>query len=456
MSDYEATRQRHLADAIAQMSVHAERLSWSAAQLRDFRTARLRVLLDAARRLSPWHGARLSGVAIESIDEDGLRALPTMTKADLMAHFDAIVTDRRVTLAAAEAHVSRLTSDAYFLGDLHVVASGGSSGVRGVFVWGWDAWAEVYLVNSRRQIHDAITSGRHDPPVVMVVAANNASHFTSANPQTFRSDLPAVHRFPVTSPLRELVDGLNRVNGTHLVAYASMLAALAAEARAGRLRIAPQRVVSTAEPLQPAVRAAVTDVWPDARIANMWGTSEGGILALGCYQGDGMHLNEDVAIVEPVDDRGEPVPPGEPAAMVYLTVLANPTQPLIRYEITDQVTMLTDPCPCGSAHRRIGDIQGRLDDVFRYADGVSVHPHIFRSVLGREPRIREYQVWQTATGAALRLCAAADAPIAAVARQLEEELTRVGVRGARVTATIVDGLERTVAGKLKRFVPLAS
>ena len=51
-------------------------------------------------------------------------------------------------------------------------------------------------------------------------------------------------------------------------------------------------------------------------------------------------------------------------------------------KITDAVTVLTEPCPCGSAHRCVADIQGRLDDVFEY-DGRRVHPLVFRSPLGR-------------------------------------------------------------------------
>ena len=95
-----------------------------------------------------------------------------------------------------------------------------------------------------------------------------------------------------------------------------------------------------------------------------------------------MHLSEDLVIVEPVDEQGRPVAPGDRAAKVYLTNLFNRVLPLIRYEITDEVTILTEPCPCGSAHRCVADIQGRLDDVFVY-DGRRVHPHVFRSALGR-------------------------------------------------------------------------
>jgi phenylacetate-CoA ligase len=49
---------------------------------------------------------------------------------------------------------------------------------------------------------------------------------------------------------------------------------------------------------------------------------------------------------------------------VYVTAIANPTLPLIRFELTDQVTFLDGPCACGSAHRLIADVESRLDDVF--------------------------------------------------------------------------------------------
>jgi phenylacetate-CoA ligase len=110
------------------------------------------------------------------------------------------------------------------------------------------------------------------------------------------------------------------------------------------------------------------------------------------------HLSEDLVIVEPVGEDGRPVAPGERSAKVYLTNLFNRTLPLIRYEITDEVTILTDPCPCGSARRCVADVQGRLDDAFVY-DGRRVHPHLFRSELGRQHGVVEYQVRQTAQGA---------------------------------------------------------
>ena len=122
-------------------------------------------------------------------------------------------------------------------------------------------------------------------------------------------------------------------------------------------------------------------------------------MALGCWRGPGMHLCNDLVIVEPVDGAGRPVGPGVLSEKIYVTAISNPTLPLIRFELTDRVMLLDSACPCGSAHRLIADVEGRLDDAIVYPARALVHPHVFRSVLGREPSIVEYQVRQTPAGA---------------------------------------------------------
>lgn len=55
--------------------------------------------------------------------------------------------------------------------------------------------------------------------------------------------------------------------------------------------------------------------------------------------------------------------------------------------------MIPGQCPCGSGHRRIADIEGRLDDSFRWGP-VEAHPHVIRTSLARERNVVEYQVRQ--------------------------------------------------------------
>jgi phenylacetate-coenzyme A ligase PaaK-like adenylate-forming protein len=163
-----------------------------------------------------------------------------------------------------------------------------------------------------------------------------------------------------------MVAGLNAYQPSVLNTYPTVLHALTAAAESGDLRIAPETVVSIAEPLLPEIRAAAERVW-GVPVINVWGASEG-VSASSCGHGSGLHLSDDLAIVEPVDLRGQPVAAGERAAKIYVTVLYNHTLPLIRYEISDEITVLDSSCPCGSAHRLLADPLGRLDDAFHYGD----------------------------------------------------------------------------------------
>jgi phenylacetate-coenzyme A ligase PaaK-like adenylate-forming protein len=187
----------------------------------------------------------------------------------------------------------------------------------------------------------------------------------------------------------------------------------------------------------------------------MWGTSEAGIVGIGCFAEPGMHLADDQVIVEPVDEHGRPVATGVPSQKVLVTNLANKLQPLIRYEITDQVVTIGEPCSCGSAHRRVADIQGRLDDEFVYGDGLRIHPHVFRSVFVREPVLMEYQVNQTVDGAEILL--RHDLPLdeTALAMNVAAALRNAGLADARAATRTVDSIPRLASGKAKRFVPLA-
>jgi len=455
MARYEELRARHAADAMARLGDYCARLEWSAEAIAAERERALRHVLAVARERSPWHRRRLADVDVERFTEADLPSLPVMTKDDLMTSFDDIATDRRLTLAAAEAHLAEIEhGDAYLLDAYRVVASGGSSGRRGVFVYDWDGWIGCFLGLARHRIRTAsrrpLPPGR--PQVTATVVAQHGTHMTSAVARTFLTAADA-HPFPVTLPFAEIVAGLNRVQPSDLIAYASALGVLASEALAGRLSIRPHVVVATSEPLLPEIRDAVRAAW-DPVVVNLWGTSEGCITGTGCGEGEGMHLSDDMLVIETVDGAGRPLPAGVRSEKIYLTNLFNLAVPLVRYEITDQVTRLDGACACGLASGRVADIEGRLDDVFRWAGGAVVHPHVFRSALAREPRVVEYQVRQTAAGAAIDVRCSEPIDEVELSARLAAELGRLGLAAPRVDVRRVERIARTAAGKLKRFVPL--
>jgi phenylacetate-coenzyme A ligase PaaK-like adenylate-forming protein len=456
MNDYETRRQLHMAYATTLAPRLIERLDWPAGRLAAHRVQRLRELVREAVERSPWHRERLAGVDLDRLDQDSLCELPAMTRSDLMGSFDRIVTDDRLSLSLVDDHLQTVTTGGYLLDGYTAIASNGSTGERGVFVYDWVGWATAWLSGVRSSLR-----ARHaDPelssrPVVQAwVAAAHFTHGTAALGRTFNSPDVVTVRLPVTLATEDVVAGLNQARPDWLIAYPSALHVLAVEARAGRLRVAPRQVLACAEPLLPEIRAAAEEAW-GVGVGNVWGASEAGVMAAPCDR-FGSHLNEDLVIVEPVDEDGRTVPPGERSAKVYVTNLFNRTLPLIRYEITDEVTVLPDPCPCGSAHRCIADVQGRLDDVFLY-NGRRVHPHVFRSALGRHAGVIEYQVRQTADGADVAVHCDARVDLERLGAELADALAGVGLAHPVVSVAAVERLERDPgAAKLRRFVPRAA
>ena len=446
-------REGHVAAVERLVPDYVARIDWPLARVQEERTAALRALLTTAVERSSWHRRRLQDVDITSLSDLAIVDLPVMTKTDLMDNFDSIVTDPRLSRRLCEDHLDRNPGD-HLLGEFQVVASGGSSGTRGVYVYGWDAWSICYASNVRFQARDWSRDPTlvGIPRVIGVVAASSPTHLSAALSKSFSSGDNARRLFPVSLPLETIVAGLNELQPTVLMGYSSFLPRLALEARSGRLRITPRRVIAISEPLLPEARQVIHEAW-GVPIANGYAMSEGIFTG---FCGHGIHLPDDLCIFEPVDADGRPVGPGTLSHRVLVTNLYNHTQPLIRYEITDQVTLIDGPCPCGSTFRRIEDPQGRLDDVFEYADGLTVHPHLFRSALGRHAPVIEYQVRQTRRGATIRIVTTAPVDVEVLRATITDALTTLGLADPQATIETVAALPRQASGKLKRFVPLPS
>jgi phenylacetate-CoA ligase len=450
---YEQLRQKHVAELAARMPEYVQRLDWPADKLRAERERRLRALVRKAQESSPWHSERLGGIDTDALREEDLESLPTMTKDDLMANWDGIVTDKRLSLDMVESHLEGLTGDAYLLDYFHAVASSGSSGRRGVFVYDWDGWLTHGLAALRFGVRMAAKHAQSGPSVVAIIAAERATHVTSALSETFSNPAMAMHRVPVTLPIDEIVAQLNALQPTALGGYPSMLHLLAERARAGELRIHPRRILSSAEPLLPEARRAMEEVW-GGRVVNGYAASE--LMIAGSCEAAGCHIVDDLIFFEPVDGFGNAVPADVTSDKVIVTNLYNLALPLIRYELTDEVTVLSEPCACGSSFRRLDDVHGRMDDVFRYGGDIRVHPHVFRSPLGRHRAVIAYQVRQTDSGANIDVQLIGDLRVEDLQGEIEGALRKVGLANPEITVTPVDSLDRGATGKLKRFVPLGS
>jgi phenylacetate-coenzyme A ligase PaaK-like adenylate-forming protein len=116
---------------------------------------------------------------------------------------------------------------------------------------------------------------------------------------------------------------------------------------------------------------------------------------------------------------------------------------------------VTNPARGARIFRSSGGVKGRADDIFVYPGGIHIHPLVFRTPLGQNPDIAEYQVFQTREGAKIGVVASGPIDTATLRQQIVEGLAASGLRGAQIEINLIDGLERhKETGKLKRFIPL--
>ena len=237
----------------------------------------------------------------------------------------------------------------------------------------------------------------------------------------------------------------------------SHIVMLADEAGRGALRIAPREVWTGGETLSATVRAHI-EQGLGCPVRNSYGASEFFTMGWECAHGH-MHLNADWVILEPVDEHHRPVPAGQPSCSALLTNLANTVQPLIRYDLGDQVTLQAGRCGCGSPLPVI-QVQGRQDDVLQMAGRggrpVTLLPMALSTVLEDDAGVFDFYLRQQDDHTlVLRLPATGEAGQAAMDRSctaLKAFARAQGVARLRVVQELGQPVPRGRSGKACRIV----
>jgi phenylacetate-CoA ligase len=449
---------RRLADAAAAMG-RCRELSrhdrWSPGRLRAYQDRQLAGLVRHARARSAFYREHYRDV--DTDDEIRLERLPTVDKATLMERFDDVVTDPRLRLADLEAHLARLRRDELYLGRYRVVSTGGSSGRRGVFVAGPDEWrtqlAALTRINASMGLRPRLPRRR-----VATIAAARPAHVTYRMSTSLDVGAHRMLRLDAATPVAELVPLLNRHQPEFLYSYPSVLELLAIEQTEGRLRIAPSTIASSGETHTEDLERTVRAAW-DAEWFQLYGATEAPFLAAHCPHRRGLHLFEDLAIVEVVDGHDRPVPVGQPGHHLLVTNLVSRTQPLIRYALSDMVTVDPRPCPCGRPSRLLRGIVGRTDDLLRPPGSrggtVTVHPLALRGVMAAVPGVAQYRIRydhpRLHVRATLRTGVAAEPARAAITSGMCDILATLDAVPLDVDVTFVDRIDggRDAAGKFR-------
>ena len=365
---------------------------WTRSQLEESQAEGLRRVREYAYTHAPFYQKFHQG-----LEDRPLHELPVLTKAMLMEHFDELVTDPSIRLDEVREFASGNSDTRLYLDRYWVTATSGSSGHPGFFLFNEQEWATVIASFARGQEWSGAKVNLLHRRKMATVASISPWHMSSQVTVTAKTPLTPSIRIAASLPLEDIVQQLNMWQPDLLIAYASMARILADEQFAGRLHISPDKVFTSSEVLTDETRWRVKAAWGDEPF-NQYGATETANIAAEYKPCRHMHVFEDLLLVEVVDEKYRPVPPGEYGAKLLLTTFFSQTQPLIRYEINDSVRLSAEPCPrSGLPFGFIEGIQGRVEDALSMpaAKGgqILIQPLVFNRVMDILP-VSGWQVVQ--------------------------------------------------------------
>ncbi|MGH2520367.1 MAG: hypothetical protein ACRDF8_11220, partial [Chloroflexota bacterium] len=190
-----------------------------------------------------------------------LSELPPLSKIRMMEQYDKFVTDPAIRVDDVHQHLLNLKGDGRFRQRYRLAATSGTTGQPGLFLYDTDEWLWIMASFWRAQE----LSGRH---VDLRRRAKMASlgaiapyYMTTRVAASLHSWWTPEIRLDVTEDFGRLAEALGGWQPEVLASYPSVIARLAAEQIAGRLKIAPQRIFTGGEPLFPEWRSQLEAAW---------------------------------------------------------------------------------------------------------------------------------------------------------------------------------------------------
>jgi phenylacetate-coenzyme A ligase PaaK-like adenylate-forming protein len=420
------------ARAMARMS----REAFEAHRLEKFRR-----LVRHANQHSPFYQDIIRERGID-MDTCTPADFPVLTKSILMANFDRLVTDRRVTRQAVADFLTRSRDpNDLFLGEYRVMHTSGTSGEVGYFLYHSTDWSRGMFANGMRRRRSL--AGRRRPRARggkfrLAFYGATGGHFAGVTMFSAIARSPArlfvkTGIFEINSPLPQTIAGLNAFQPDVLSGYTAALRMLGDKQNEGLLKISPRAIAATGETVTKADMEALHAAF-GADVTSAYGCTEH--LGLGASEpgGETMRLNGSELIFEFREDHS------------LITNLFNYTMPLIRYRMSDILIPIdADPDP---RNLRIKNLVGRTERVptFQNAAGQSdfISPHTINEIFVKG--VSRFQFRMTGPSA-FRFLVILDAGLDAAARvtaiegvnqRLREILEQKGLSNVTFTVDVVD------------------
>ena len=335
----------------------------SAEKMRSLQNGKLRKLLRFAWEHSSYYRAvfERAGITEEQLDTLPLSCFPTIDKQALLEHFDELVTVSDLKQEnLREFDAGEAADRKPYQGKYHVVHSSGSTGKPGYFVYDEDAWSQMLLGIIRAALWGMsmpqILGLLMKRPRIVYIAATDGRYGGAMAVGDGIDGVGAKQMYlDIKTPVAEWIRQIREFQPNIVIGYPSAIKILAQLMENGEVGLDAERVISCGEPLGTSLRTYLEKIFR-TQVVNFYGSSESLALGVETNPKDGMLLFDDMNVIE-VEN-----------GVMYLSCLYNYAQPLIRYRLSDRLTLKAPEGGELPFTRAVG-LLGRNEDVLWFEDG---------------------------------------------------------------------------------------
>ena len=337
---------------------------FSPERIKKLQDRKLRRLLHYAWEHSAYYRRtfELAGITEDQLDTLPLSCFPTMDKQALLTHFDELITLPEVTQEELRKFDEEIEADRKpYNGKYHVVHSSGSTGKPGYFVYDENAWNSMLTGIIRAALWNMtmpqILKLLLKRPRIVYIAATDGRYGGAMAVGDGIDGVGAKQMYlDIKTPLNQWMEKLSEFRPNIVIGYPSAVKIMAELVECGEVKADIEKVISCGVPLGTGLRNYLEQIF-HTEVVNVYGASESLALGVEMNPKEGMLLFDDLNVIE------------MESGVMYLTSLYNFAQPLIRYRLSDHLTLKaadeTDQYPFT---RAVG-LLGRNEDILWFEDG---------------------------------------------------------------------------------------
>lgn len=335
---------------------------WTPQQQSEYHLCKLRPLLQHAYEHVPYYRClfdkhNLLPEDICTIDD--LEKIPITRKQDVLDNPEIFIADNAHEFHAMHRH------------------TGGTTGTPVAYYTDVNTWAMNWALKMRTFEWGGYHYGK-DRLAVMAGGSLLPGKQAGIKHQIWRMlnnyySMPIMHL--TDDIMKEYYYQIKRQKIRFMRGYPSALATFAEYLKRNNLYLPLKAVFTTAEMLFPFQRELFKAVF-GCEVYNTYGCGDGMGNATECEEHKGLHVCQEISIMQIVDEAGKEVLAGNEGEIV-LTDLYDYTMPFIRYAPGDRAIKADANCTCGRISPMIEKIIGRSSDTFKLKNGRTLNAFSF-------------------------------------------------------------------------------